>query len=471
MVCLKMNDIHQILESKIVENNDISEHLLTLKKYAERCSHITEFGVRWVCSTWAFIAAKPKKINSYDMFFIDDEHIRNVAFKNNVDFNFYQKNVLEIENFENTELLFLDTLHNYNQVRQELNLYAKKVEKYIILHDVVSFAYSDEAPEFNYENKKGLMPAVQDFLENNSEWEIEEFFQNNNGLCVLKRKKENIKILHVNNFGFMDYMNDMVFHGGRSLLGENYYESNCASYMYKSFLPNKESLYGRGFSLSCRLDDPKKVLANESIEEKIKDKYFDLIVYGSATRCKSFLDLVKKVYKKNEIVFIDGEDTTDISWDLCEIGTYFKRELINQTHCVHPINFSIPKELFVGKKKKLKLHSDIQPDASYAFDNEEDYHLNYASSFFANTKRKSGWDCMRHQEIIANYCFPYFEDLQNCPDGTMTFFPKKLVVDYMEKYKDNATKEYWTYMDIIYDHAKKYLTTEYTMKYILEKVI
>jgi len=47
--------------------SDINEHLPTLKKYAEECSHITEMGVRWVVSTYGLLMGKPKKMISYDI--------------------------------------------------------------------------------------------------------------------------------------------------------------------------------------------------------------------------------------------------------------------------------------------------------------------------------------------------------------------------------------------------------------------
>ena len=44
--------------------SDINEHLPTLKKYSEECDHITEMGVRWLVSTFAFLMGKPKKLVS-----------------------------------------------------------------------------------------------------------------------------------------------------------------------------------------------------------------------------------------------------------------------------------------------------------------------------------------------------------------------------------------------------------------------
>ena len=78
--------------------------------------------------------------------------------------------------------------------------------------------------------------------------------------------------------------------------------------MYKSFLPNKESLYGRGFSLSCRLDDPKNVLANESIEEKItssRDKKSKL-----DQNIESISEQVRKNEKEIKIINSELNDAT-----------------------------------------------------------------------------------------------------------------------------------------------------------------
>jgi hypothetical protein len=38
--------------------------------------------------------------------------------------------------------------------------------------------------------------------------------------------------------------------------------------------------------------------------------------------------------------------------------------------------------------------------------------------------KKSGWDCLRHYEIMMNHCIPLFRDLPECPSLTMTHFPR-----------------------------------------------
>ena len=159
--------------------SDINEHLPTLKKYAEECTHVTEMGVRWIVSTYAFLAARPKT-----MFSIDIQHCK---------YKFWQANNLEIE-IEETDLLFIDTWHSYKQLKSELELHASKVKKYIILHDTVLFGTKDELNSydnlgwFNGFEQKGLLPALNEFLEGNEEWVLHEVFTNNNGLTILKRK-------------------------------------------------------------------------------------------------------------------------------------------------------------------------------------------------------------------------------------------------------------------------------------------
>jgi glycosyltransferase involved in cell wall biosynthesis len=176
--------------------SDINEHLPTLKKYAEQCEHITEMGVRWVVSTYAFMMANPTKLISYDIHHHPAiEKAKQVAKENSIDFTFNQANVLSI-GIEETDLLFIDTLHNYGQLKEELRLHARKVRKYIIFHDTISFGHKDEvvidhlAEYVDSEKlwrKAGLILAIQEFLESERGWRLKEVCTNNNGLTVIER--------------------------------------------------------------------------------------------------------------------------------------------------------------------------------------------------------------------------------------------------------------------------------------------
>jgi hypothetical protein len=178
--------------------SDINEHLPTLKKYAEECDSVTEMGVRFGCSTWAFIEAKPKKITSLDIYYESfkpsEPYVKILCDKYGIDFIWITGDSLKIQ-IEETDLLFIDTLHTYNQLSGELFLHSRNVKKYIILHDTTTFGYVDETI---YETasdlirgkispKVGLKPALSEFLDKNSNWSIKETFTNNNGLTILQR--------------------------------------------------------------------------------------------------------------------------------------------------------------------------------------------------------------------------------------------------------------------------------------------
>jgi hypothetical protein len=192
-----IRDLEKLINELYVTPSDINEHIPTLIKYGVECEHITEMGVRWVVSTWAFLSASPKILKSYDMqapstWNVDIKDVYDTAEQYGIDFSFTQANVLDIE-IEETDLLFLDTWHAYKQLKAELELHASKVKKYIIFHDTTSFGYKDEksyeslGPEWAGDGK-GIWPAISEFLEFNSNWELVKRFTNNNGLTIIRRK-------------------------------------------------------------------------------------------------------------------------------------------------------------------------------------------------------------------------------------------------------------------------------------------
>jgi hypothetical protein len=168
-------------------DSDINEHLPTLRRYAEQCSHITEMGTRYGNSTIAFMSAYPKKFITYDVTPNDRiEYMEMVAKDANINFEFRNENVEQIE-IEETDLLFIDTNHFDLQMENELKLHAHKSRKYLIFHDVVTF-WEDGQGYWKGEGH-GLKYAINPFLESHSEWQIAERFDNNNGLLILKRNE------------------------------------------------------------------------------------------------------------------------------------------------------------------------------------------------------------------------------------------------------------------------------------------
>ncbi len=162
--------------------SDINEHLETLFNYASKCERIIELGVRDIVSTWALLASNPKRMISYDIVPPPNNNLNelfSLTKEYSLNFVFKLENVLEAD-IEETDLLFIDTLHTYEQLRQELFTHSKKVNKYIILHDTELYKTSGEKP-----GSVGLQPAITEFLDKNQNWKVLEIKTNNNGLLVL----------------------------------------------------------------------------------------------------------------------------------------------------------------------------------------------------------------------------------------------------------------------------------------------
>jgi len=205
-------------------------------------------------------------------------------------------------------------------------------------------------------------------------------------------------------------------------------------------------------------------------------------------------------YRCGEVFYVSDELEEYFNIFLSKLHLYKPREFIVENLSVkpcsirflnlinnkrlYPITFSIPKEKVVNDfNKKEKLLSNLIPDdkKTYIYNTEKDYYDEYRKSYFAVTKMKSGWDCMRHYEIIANGCIPYFIDIEKCPINTLALCPKNLFKEanslfniFYSKVKDNIITEndidtYNNLRSRFLEYMRNHLTTDKMANYILEK--
>jgi hypothetical protein len=160
--------------------SDIHEHIPFLYQLAIDSSSIIEFGVRYGMSTRAFLYSNTPLI-SYDLklesnigklFYYAKQHGNNVQY--------IQANTLDLV-IDNVDLLFIDSLHTYDQLTEELRLHGNKANKYLAFHDTYSYGLIGE------DGNKGLLQAIIEFIIKNPHWHFKYHFTNNNGLTVLQR--------------------------------------------------------------------------------------------------------------------------------------------------------------------------------------------------------------------------------------------------------------------------------------------
>ena len=176
--------------------SDINENLPILYEVAKDCSHVTEFGVRSGSSTRAFLNTDCS-LRSYDLE-IDStvNNLFNLGKEKGKDVEYIEANVLDID-IDETDFLFIDTWHHYDQLKKELQKHAHKVKKYLGFHDTNTYALTGESCSntstgkvltVSVENPGGLMPAIIEFMVENPEWKFKTYRTNNNGMIILEKK-------------------------------------------------------------------------------------------------------------------------------------------------------------------------------------------------------------------------------------------------------------------------------------------
>lgn len=165
----------------LVKNpSDINEHLEALRDLSAECKSVIEMGVRKCVSTWAFIEGLKQgthllsiDIKAPSQYGADLTPVEKACRNKGINFRFVEADTLKIT-VEEADLIFIDTLHTYDQLKQELEIHGNKAKKYLAFHDTVSC-------------ETELMPAINEFLKANKHWKIKAHYTNNNGVMVLER--------------------------------------------------------------------------------------------------------------------------------------------------------------------------------------------------------------------------------------------------------------------------------------------
>ena len=125
-----------------------------------------------------------------------------------------------------------------------------------------------------------------------------------------------MNILYITNYidiakasgGFInDYQNDLLFFGLRELFGDKVVDSTPILSLYKENKGKIDNRHIWGGMTALWLIGENKIDRSD-IEYKIKNKFFDIIIYGAIKRCKNYYNLVSSVYPANKIILIDPND-------------------------------------------------------------------------------------------------------------------------------------------------------------------
>jgi hypothetical protein len=179
-----MTILQELYQQALTTPSDIREHLETLYELARGCDHVTEMGTRHGWSTRALLYAQPKVLECYDLIRQPEVDMLEAAARTagRPRFVFRQADVRQVE-IEETDLLFVDTMHDYEQMERELALHGNKARKYLVFHDTMSFREIGETT-----GHRGIWPAIEEFIWDNPEWLQSVRPTRNENLTILSRQ-------------------------------------------------------------------------------------------------------------------------------------------------------------------------------------------------------------------------------------------------------------------------------------------
>jgi len=115
---------------------DMPDRLDWLVKNFSGLETIVEFGSYQGCSTVGWLKCKPKNLVAVDYKInLDVSLYKKIANQEDINFKFILEDDLKVS-IPETDLLFIDTLHEADHTYKELSIHAKKVKKFIAFHDV-----------------------------------------------------------------------------------------------------------------------------------------------------------------------------------------------------------------------------------------------------------------------------------------------------------------------------------------------
>jgi len=165
---------------EFISNNPksyIHEHLTTLFFIASEfpCNTVLEIGTGMGHSTEAFAEAGCF-VQTLDI--VDCKQAKELLRQDRLSHlvEYIKKNSLTFTAENHYDIVFIDGLHEYGQVKEELRLFSPAVKKggFLILHDYTNFAHP------------GVQRACDEFAASHREYKIYRWF-NCNGLYVMKK--------------------------------------------------------------------------------------------------------------------------------------------------------------------------------------------------------------------------------------------------------------------------------------------
>lgn len=198
--------VDNIFDAVKATPRDLNEHMDTLRLWASKVEHVTEFSERKE-STIGFLSGRPVGDDKRSKFIFrsfntdqDPLILRggplHTALAQEVNDNattsFTQTvgDSMNVPSIDETDVLFIDTKHNGNRLSAELLKHGSKVRRAIIVHDTAGWlpmVKSQGWGETGDDGGPGLNEALRNWVSEHPEWFVAVFDPNQYGLTILSK--------------------------------------------------------------------------------------------------------------------------------------------------------------------------------------------------------------------------------------------------------------------------------------------
>jgi len=189
-----MSHLEALYERHCAAGTAISPHLPRLRALADGCDLAVEFGVKRGASSCALLLGA-KRVVSFDVVATPQARELEKIAGDRWDYRLEDSRTADVPE---CDLLFIDSLHTFDQVHAELE-HAGKVRRTLVFHDTVTFGSigaHGETGDHLWQYKRGqsvplqalgIRPAIDDLMVRCPEWRIAAHYVDSHGLLVLCR--------------------------------------------------------------------------------------------------------------------------------------------------------------------------------------------------------------------------------------------------------------------------------------------
>ena len=175
----------------------IQAHLPRLKTFATGSTLAIEFGVKRAASSSALLLGADRVI-SYDL--VPTVEAQRLAEAVPIERWDYRIGDSRYAQTVDCDLLFIDSLHTYEQCQAELARHADAVAKLLIFHDTITFGSVGAAGESGQhrwiytpgnpvpDDALGIRPAIDQLMMRDPSWHILAHYTDSHGLLILERR-------------------------------------------------------------------------------------------------------------------------------------------------------------------------------------------------------------------------------------------------------------------------------------------